>query len=137
MNLLLARNQGQALVCLSPHPNYLETHMPPSGITRIVAPVAAASHARADQATVRRSNLSLVLRHLSEQGPRSRSLLATETGLNKATVSSLVAELLERGLVSEMGPQHAGSVGRPGSAVAVDGAPVGALGLGINVGYIA
>jgi predicted NBD/HSP70 family sugar kinase len=111
--------------------------MAAAGTTRNAARVVAAGHARADQATVRRSNLSLVLRHLSEQGPRSRSLLAAETGLNKATISSLVAELLDRGLVSEQGPQHAGAVGRPGLTVALDGARVGALGLEINVDYIA
>ncbi|GAA4236185.1 hypothetical protein GCM10023075_58410 [Streptosporangium album] len=44
----------------------------------------------ADQATVRRSNLSLVLRHVSEHGSRSRSLVAAETGLNKTTVTSLI-----------------------------------------------
>ena len=50
----------------------------------------------ADQATVRRSNLGLVLRHLRDAGPRSRARIAQDTGLNKATVSSLVAELAER-----------------------------------------
>src|SRR5690348_4421807 len=54
-----------------------------------------------DQATVRRSNLGLVLRHLRDAGPRSRARIALGTGLNKATVSSLVAELIGRGLASE------------------------------------
>jgi hypothetical protein len=36
----------------------------------------------ADQAFVRRANLSLVLRHLSEHGPRSRAAVAAETGLH-------------------------------------------------------
>lgn len=93
--------------------------------------------APADQATVRRSNLSLVLRHLNEHGPRSRSAIATETGLNKTTVSSLVGELQARGLVTETGPRHNGAVGRPGRTVSLDGARVGALGLEINVDYIA
>jgi predicted NBD/HSP70 family sugar kinase len=90
----------------------------------------------ADQATVRRSNLALVLRHLSEHGSRSRSVVAAETGLNKTTVTSLVGELLARGLIKETGPQHAGSVGRPGLALALDGAGVGALGLEVNADYI-
>ncbi|WP_202609552.1 ROK family transcriptional regulator [Herbidospora solisilvae] len=90
-----------------------------------------------DQTMIRRSNLSLVLRHLQEHGPRSRSAVAAETGLNKATVTSLVGELRARGLIREIGPQHAGSVGRPGLALALDGAGVGALGLEINVDYIA
>ncbi|WP_214409144.1 ROK family transcriptional regulator [Sphaerisporangium fuscum] len=91
----------------------------------------------ADQALVRRANLSLVLRHLDEHGPRSRTALAAETGLNKTTVTSLVNELQARGLVKEIGPQHAGSVGRPGLALALDGARVAALGLEVNVDYIA
>ncbi|MGP3970054.1 hypothetical protein [Streptomyces sp. 6N223] len=47
----------------------------------------------ADQIAVRRQNLSLVLTYPRDHGPRSRARLAVETGLNKATVSSLVAEL--------------------------------------------
>jgi predicted NBD/HSP70 family sugar kinase len=91
----------------------------------------------ADQATVRRSNLSLVLRHVSERGSRSRSLVAAETGLNKTTVTSLVGELVARGLIKEIGPQHAGAVGRPGLALALDGSGVGALGTEVNVDYVA
>ncbi|MBB5081777.1 ROK family transcriptional regulator [Nonomuraea endophytica] len=91
----------------------------------------------ADQASVRRSNLSLVLRHLSENGARSRAVVAVETGLSKTTVTSLVGELQARGLVREIGPQHAGAVGRPGLALALDGSRVGALGLEVNVDYIA
>ncbi len=91
----------------------------------------------ADQTTVRRSNLSLVLRHVSEHGPCSRSAVAVETGLNKTTITSLVGELQARGLVKEIGPQHAGSVGRPGLALVLDGSRVGALGLEVNVDYIA
>ncbi|MEU6786752.1 ROK family transcriptional regulator [Nonomuraea angiospora] len=91
----------------------------------------------ADQATVRRSNLALVLRHVSVCGPCTRSAVATATGLNKATVTSLVSELQARGLIKEIGPQHAGSVGRPGVALTLDGSRVGALGMEVNVDYIA
>ncbi|MGI5158828.1 ROK family protein [Microbispora sp. CA-102843] len=91
----------------------------------------------ADQATVRRSNLALVLRHVSAYGPCSRSAVAVATGLNKTTVTSLVSELQARGLVKETGPQHAGSVGRPSVALVLDGSRVGALGVEVNVDYIA
>ncbi|WP_310742167.1 ROK family transcriptional regulator [Microbispora sp. H13382] len=91
----------------------------------------------ADQATVRRSNLALVLRHVSVYGPCSRSAVAVATGLNKTTVTSLVNELQARGLVKETGPQHAGSVGRPSVALVLDGSGVGALGVEVNVDYIA
>src|SRR5688572_19742095 len=74
----------------------------------------------ADQAAVRRSNLGLVLRHLRDAGSRSRARVAQETGLNKATVSSLVAELADRGLISAGEVDRAGTVGRPGLTVHLD-----------------
>ena len=61
--------------------------------------------------------------------------MADETGLNKATVSSLVAELVQRGLVIE-GEAERGAVGRPGQAIAVDGRRVMAVGLEINIDYV-
>jgi predicted NBD/HSP70 family sugar kinase len=93
--------------------------------------------APADQATVRRTNLGLVLRHLRDHGPRSRARIAQETGLNKATVSSLVAELAERRLVSTGDVDRAGSVGRPGLIVQLDGACVCGIGVELNVDYAA
>ena len=94
-------------------------------------------HAPADQATVRRNNLGLVLRHLRDHGPRSRARIAQETGLNKATVSSLVAELTERRLVSAGEVDRAGSVGRPGLIVHLDGRCVCGIGVELNVDYAA
>jgi hypothetical protein len=91
----------------------------------------------ADQATVRRSNLGLVLRHLRDSGPRSRARIAQDTGLNKATVSSLVAELIDRGLVTAGDVDRAGSVGRPGLIVHLDGATVCGIGVELNVDYAA
>lgn len=88
-----------------------------------------------DQVSLRRHNLSTVLRHLRESGPRSRARIATETGLNKATVSSLVAELEERGLVRE-GDIERGQVGRPGQAVEIDGRVCG-LGIELGIDHIA
>ncbi|WP_246269056.1 ROK family transcriptional regulator [Acrocarpospora macrocephala] len=88
-------------------------------------------------ASLRRANLSLVLRHLRDEGSCSRSDVADATGLHRATVSSLMAELIERGLVRELGTARAGAIGRPRRAVALDGSHVGALGMEINVDYIA
>jgi predicted NBD/HSP70 family sugar kinase len=90
----------------------------------------------ADQATVRRHNLAVVLTHLRDNGPRSRARVADETGLNKATVSSLVAELVERRLVRE-GETERGAVGRPGQAIALEGDHVVALAAEVNVDFIA
>jgi predicted NBD/HSP70 family sugar kinase len=91
----------------------------------------------ADQATVRRANLGLVLRHLRDQGPRSRARIAAETGLNKATVSSLVAELTDRGLVTAGELHRGGTAGRPGLIVHLDGAGVCGIGVELNVDYVA
>lgn len=90
----------------------------------------------ADQAAVRRSNLALVLRHLRDAGSRSRAGIAADTGLNKGTVSSLVSELVERGLVREGERERAGAVGRPGTIVELDGRGVGGIGVEINVDYL-
>ena len=92
---------------------------------------------RADQRAVRKSNLGLVARRISERGALSRAQLAKLTGLNKTTVSSLVAELIERGVVAESGLADAGRVGRPAQILELDDTRIAALGLEINVDYLA
>lgn len=94
------------------------------------------SRSPADQLDVRRHNLSVVLRRLRTDGPRTRARLAEDTGLNKATVSSLVAELVERGLVRE-GEAEKGTVGRPGQAVELAGRNVCGIGAEIGIDRIA
>jgi predicted NBD/HSP70 family sugar kinase len=86
----------------------------------------------ANQRAVRRHNLGIVLRHVVARGPRSRATIALETGLNKSTVSSLVTELIELGLLTERGAERSGAVGRPGLVVDLSGE--GAVGLGLEVG---
>lgn len=59
---------------------------------------------KATPADVRAVNRRLLLQHISEgRGSISRADLVRLAGLNTATVSGLVAELLERGLVREVG----------------------------------
>ena len=91
----------------------------------------------ADHVSLRRNNLSVVLRHVRDLGPRSRARIAADTGLNKATVSSLVAELVERGLLREGPADSTRAVGRPGQLVALDGTSVCGVGAEINVDYLA
>src|SRR5262245_47891779 len=88
------------------------------------------------QRAVRRHNLGLVLRQLVERGPRSRATIAQDTGLNKSTVSSLVSELMDFGLLVERGAEHRGTAGRPGLVVDVARDGVVALGLEVNVDYV-
>ena len=89
-----------------------------------------------DQRAVRRHNMGLVMRHISQEGPRSRAKIATETGLNKTTVSSLVGELIDRGLLIETDTENPGSVGRPAQMVQLSRGVV-ALGLELAVDYLA
>ncbi|MBB6570038.1 ROK family transcriptional regulator [Kribbella sandramycini] len=91
----------------------------------------------ADHVSLRRNNLSVVLRHIRESGPKSRARIAADTGLNKATVSSLVAELVERGLLREGSADSSRALGRPGQLVELDGSGVCGVGAEINVDYLA
>ena len=91
----------------------------------------------ANQRSVRRHNLGIVLRHIAERGPRSRAAIAQGTGLNKTTVSSLVGELLDAGLVRETELQMLGTVGRPALPVELDGRNVIGLGLEVGVDFLA
>lgn len=94
--------------------------------------------APADQATVRRLNLSLLIGTLAGGGPRSRARLAADTGLTKATVSSLVTELTELGLVTEgeTGEQHRG-LGRPGRTLQLNADALRCVGVEVNIDFLA
>lgn len=92
---------------------------------------------RVDQTRMRSANMSLILRHLRTHGSRTRARLAAETGLSKATMSSLVADLVERRLVYDGGVERVGEIGRPGTSIALDDSHVIGVGLEINVDYLA
>jgi predicted NBD/HSP70 family sugar kinase len=82
----------------------------------------------ADFADVRATNLAVVLRHVRRHAPCSRADIAAATGLNKATVSSLVADLIERRLVRESGlTEH--RIGRPATMLVLDGTAYAGLGV--------
>ncbi|GAA0844579.1 ROK family transcriptional regulator [Streptosporangium amethystogenes subsp. fukuiense] len=89
----------------------------------------------ADFADVRATNLAVVLRFVREHAPCSRADIAASTGLNKATVSSLVADLIDRRLVRETGLTE-NRVGRPATMLVLDGSPYAAIGIEINVDYV-
>jgi predicted NBD/HSP70 family sugar kinase len=91
----------------------------------------------ADQTTVRRANLGVVLRHIVAAGSCSRAQIAADTGLTRGTVSSLVSELIELELIRETGETSSPKgVGRPGVALEVADVVVG-VGLEVNVDYVA
>jgi predicted NBD/HSP70 family sugar kinase len=85
---------------------------------------------------VRSTKLSLVLCHLRDQGPRSRARLATDLGLTRSAASALVSELEELGLVRAAGIER-GGLGRPGTAVELDGSAVCGIGAEVNVNHVA
>ena len=85
----------------------------------------------ADQHTVRRHNLALVLDHVGREGRHSRARISSETGLNPSTVSSLTAELIQRGLVREIGLEKLGTIGRPGRGLELN--PDGGIALGLEI----
>lgn len=84
---------------------------------------------------VRATNLAVVLRYVRNNFPCSRAEIATETGLNKATVSSLVVDLIERQLVREIGFTE-NRIGRPATMLTLDGAPYAAVGMEVNADHL-
>jgi predicted NBD/HSP70 family sugar kinase len=66
---------------------------------------------------MRRHNLSAVLRLVHEAGSIARSSLTTQTGLNRSTISDLVDELKELGLVTEAEATVREGIGRPSLVV--------------------
>jgi predicted NBD/HSP70 family sugar kinase len=91
----------------------------------------------ARQEALRQHNLALVLQCIAGAEPVSRAGIAAATGLTKTTVSSLVDGLVGAGLVTELGPEARGKIGRPGSALALNRSGLVGIGLEINVDYIA
>jgi predicted NBD/HSP70 family sugar kinase len=79
--------------------------------------------------TVRRANLSAIVRGLHDAGPMSRSQLVAATGLTRTTIGGLVGELVAAHLVQEAPAVRQGTPGRPSPVVRIvrDGAVVLAI----------
>ncbi|MFF8832836.1 ROK family protein [Streptomyces sp. NPDC015131] len=91
---------------------------------------------KADKDTVRRHNLSLVLRTVRDEGETTRAAVAARVGLTRAAVSSLVEQLLAAGFLTERGKTFSGQAGRPGTALRVALTGPAGLGVEINVDYV-
>ncbi len=76
-------------------------------------------HPKATRHDSRRSNLGTTLELVSNQGATSRAEIARQTGLSRAAVSSLVGELIESGLLRELG-QGTSAGGKPPTLLAVN-----------------
>src|SRR4051794_41035387 len=80
---------------------------------------------------VRARNLDAVLTAVSRHGLRTRNAIAAATGLHKSSVSSLVGELTQLGVLRQYAPEHHTSAGRPAAFIEV--VPSVAVGLGLEL----
>jgi hypothetical protein len=81
--------------------------------------------------TVRRANLSAILRELHASGPLSRSDLVARTGLTRSAIRGLIGELVAGRLVFEGPAALDGTPGRPSPVVRAD--PGGAVVLALEI----
>ena len=81
--------------------------------------------------TIRRTNLSSIVRQLHAAGPTSRSGLVARTGLTRSAIRGLIGELVTGGLVAEGPALSLGNPGRPSPIVMVR--PEGAVVLALDV----
>ena len=108
--------------------------------TTLVVPLTGGPMAKrnsVDHTTMRDMNLALILHTLRTDAPLSRAEIAATTGLNKATVSSMIRDLLQNDFVRELeNGQTPAEVGRP--AIMIEPNPEAGtfIGAEINVDFI-
>lgn len=94
------------------------------------------TYAGSNAAAVKAHNLRAVLMHLLNNGQLSRVQLAHCTALSNTTITNLVAELLEQGIVVEVGAEADANgsrrVGRPRTRLRME--PSSRVGVGVHVG---
>ncbi|MGW5097380.1 ROK family protein [Streptomyces nodosus] len=84
---------------------------------------------------IRTANRSEVLRRIIARSPASRQELAAATGLSLATVATLVGELLDLRMITEVGFEDSAG-GRPRGLVAVDASGGVLIGVDIAETYV-
>ncbi|MFN2304773.1 MAG: winged helix-turn-helix transcriptional regulator, partial [Anaerolineales bacterium] len=89
----------------------------------------------ADQESIRKVNTSIILNVLRLQAPISRAELAAQTKLNRSTVTNIINELIDEGLVLELDTMES-KIGRPGIALALKPEAGAVVGMEIGVGFI-
>jgi predicted NBD/HSP70 family sugar kinase len=90
---------------------------------------------KVDQSTARAMNRRLVLNLLRSRGPMSRAEIATSIGLSPATVTFVVGDLIEEGLLIEGRPSK-GTTGRRPIPVEINYSGSLAVGIKLMVGGI-
>ncbi|WP_106532380.1 ROK family protein [Planomicrobium soli] len=84
---------------------------------------------------VKEGNKSLVMEMIKNESPISRAAVASQTGLNKGTVSSLVADLMDDHLIYESGP-GVSSGGRRPVMLLFNGSAGHSIGIDLGVNYL-
>ncbi len=87
--------------------------------------------------TIRKANLSAIVRALHIEGPLSRSELGVRTGLTRSAIRVLIGELTSIGLVEETSGPLLGMPGRPSTLVRLCSEHAVVLALEIAVDYLA
>ncbi len=81
--------------------------------------------------TVRRANLSAIVRELHARGPLSRSGLVAATGLTRSAIRGLIGEFVISGLATEERAEPRGAPGRPSPVVRLN--PTGAMVMAVEI----
>jgi len=88
-----------------------------------------------DQALIKRINTAIVLEFILRGAPLSRAQISEQSGLNKATVSSLVQDLIDGSLVRETGTGQSSGGRKPVMLEFIADAGY-AIGMDLGVNYI-
>ncbi|XEC93939.1 ROK family protein [Paenibacillus tarimensis] len=88
-----------------------------------------------DTTLIKKINTAVVLEAILRESPLSRAAISERTGLNKATVSSLVQDLIDSNLVLETGPGES-SGGRKPVMLIFNSTAGYAVGIDLGVNYI-
>ncbi|MBS4217967.1 ROK family transcriptional regulator [Bacillus sp. FJAT-49711] len=88
-----------------------------------------------NQQLIKKENKTIVLQLIIQQAPISRADIAIKSGLNKGTVSTLVAELIDEQLILETGPGVSSGGRRPVMLVFNENAGC-TIGIDLGVNYI-
>ena len=100
-----------------------------------MAPPLSLSASTVDPSRVRQMNSALVLRALRRLGQQTRAQLAKALGLNRSTVTHIVRDLVDSGMVRET-TRTPSAGGRPGILLELDPEGGRLVGVEINIGVV-
>ncbi|SEJ37849.1 ROK family transcriptional regulator [Demequina mangrovi] len=108
--------------------------VPPRGVARASGPLASLpGDAPADPSTLRSHNLGIVMRMLRDHHTLTRKDIERATGMVPASVTNLVADLADRGLVRDQRAGAGEPRGRGRPRITVEQVPDRCLGLAVRI----